>query len=159
MQQPKIVMTSNLGLLRLLPMVDDSAPRFTDFGTRLAVAMARAHVSIPEVAKAVGVTPEMARRYTLGTAMPRPEKMKRIAALVGLTPSELQYGTVSSANAAPGIFGPQVAKLNAEETQLIDQYRQLPDYAQRALRARATELVEAFGKASTSNPFGQGGTQ
>lgn len=159
MQQPKIVMTRAGSLLNVLPMVADAAAPFLEFGTRLAAAMARAHVSVPELAKAAGVTPEMARRYTLGTAMPRPEKMKKIAALVGLSPSELQYGTVSGSNAAPGLLGPHVVTLGAEELQLIDQYRQLPEYAQRALRARATELVEAFGKASPVNPFGKGGTQ
>jgi transcriptional regulator with XRE-family HTH domain len=157
LQQPKIAMTPNAVLhTLLLPMVDTGSAPYLVFGMRLADAMERAGISGPDVAKALGVSPEMPRRYRMGLAMPRPDKMKKLAALVGMTPSELQYGTISTANAAPGLLSPQVTSVSSDELQLLECYRQLPDYARRALRARATELVENFAKASPKNPFGEG---
>lgn len=157
LQQPKIAMTPHAELHRLLlPMVDIAKSPFLLFGTRLADAMDRAGISGPDVAKALGVTPEMTRRYRMGLAMPRPEKMKKLAALVGMTPSELQYGTVSPSNAAPGLLSPQVVSVSSDELLLLESYRQMPDYARRALRARAAELTENFSKATPNNPFGKG---
>jgi transcriptional regulator with XRE-family HTH domain len=126
------------------------------FGMRLAQAMKRSGVSKPDVAKALGVSPDMPRRYTEGTTLPRQDKMKKLAALVGMSPSELQYGTVSPSNAAPGVLSPQITSVSGDELLLLESYRQMPEYAQKALRARAAELVENFVKASTKNPWGSG---
>jgi transcriptional regulator with XRE-family HTH domain len=137
-------------------MVDKLAIRHAEFGTRLAQAMARAGLSVPDVAKSCGVTPEQARRYSMGAAMPRPDKMKKLAALVGMTPAELQYGTVSTSNAATGLLSPQVTSVSGDELLLLETYRQLPEFARKALRARAAELLENFGAATSKNPYGKG---
>lgn len=147
------------GLANLLPMVEKLEILHPEFGARLAAELERAKATIPDIARACGVSAEAARRWTIGAAMPRPNHMRKLAALLGISPADLQYGRVNERNAAPGLMGPQLTPLRPDELLLIEQYRALPDYAQRALRARAVELVEAFGKSSTSNPFGQGGTQ
>lgn len=71
------------------------------FAARLTAAMkARGHVSgvarsgvdVTALSKAAGTTYEMARRYCEGRAIPRPEKLERIATWLRISPSELLYG-------------------------------------------------------------------
>lgn len=90
--------------------------------------------------------------------MPRPQKLQQLAALLGLTPGELQFGEVNERTAASGLLS-GVDRLVPDEQSLLNCYRQLPDFGKKALRARATELLEHFGPASAKNPFGKGGTQ
>lgn len=54
--------------------------------------MAREGVSISDVSKHLGVTFEMARRYALGLARPRPKRLEALAALLHTTPAALEYG-------------------------------------------------------------------
>jgi hypothetical protein len=89
--------------------------------------------------------------------MPRDSKLRQLAALLGVPPAQLQYGAIEPGD-APGLLENAVV-LTPDEFQLIDGYRQLPEYARKALRSRATELLEAFVTASKKNPFGKGGTQ
>lgn len=91
--------------------------------------------------------------------MPRPPHLKKLALLLGLHPSELQHGRITETNAAPGLLASHMVELSPDESQLLDQYRQLPEFAAKMLRARAVELVEGFAKRSEKNPFGEGGTQ
>ncbi|PWY49231.1 hypothetical protein DK459_11960 [Achromobacter sp. RW408] len=49
----------------------------------------------------VRITYEMVRRYTLGQAMPRPEKMGQLAGILGVSPSFLQYGSDSETPSPP----------------------------------------------------------
>jgi len=142
-------------------MVDALKVLHPDFGKRLALAMQRARpeVHVADIAKACGVTHEAARRWTLGVAMPRPPHLKKLALLLGLHPSELQHGRINETNAAPGLLAAHMVELTPDESQLVDQYRQLPDFAAKMLRSRAAELVEGFAKRSNRNPFGDSGTQ
>lgn len=152
MQLPKIAMTPGGALCSLaLPMVEIDPPH-EEFAARLAGAMKRAGLTVADVAKALGVTYEMARRYHEGIAMPRQDKLKNLAALLGMSPAQLLYGMSEDAGRrAPGVLG-----MTPEEEQLITTYRALPAFGQKALRARAAELLEHFGKASPENPFGKG---
>lgn len=75
---------------RLLPMVE--TPKYKSFAERLAKCMTEAGVDVKQLSEGVGVTYEMARRYTLGTAKPRDDKMERVAGVVKSTPVYLDYG-------------------------------------------------------------------
>lgn len=109
------------------------------------------------IASALDVTFEQARRYVEGKAMPRPSKMKRLAALIGISAAELQYGVkIDPRRTPPGTAMFQLANVEPEEQVLLETYRKLPPFAQEALRMRAAELLEEFGKKSEANPFGKG---
>lgn len=70
--------------------------RYTDFAARLIKAMAEAGLSVTDVKNGIGVTYEMARRYTMGIAKPRDAKLNRLAALVGKSSAWLSYGDDAS---------------------------------------------------------------
>lgn len=108
------------------------------------------------IAKACGVTFEQARRYMIGRTMPRPDKMKKLAALIGVPAAELQYGAKIDPRRTPGLVTIPVAEVTADEQALLVAYRQLPAFAREALRIRLAELVEEFAKPSPVNPFGKG---
>lgn len=88
---PKIEMTRYIKSPKVLPMVENTS-RYPDFAQRLAAAMADVGLEVVDIKNELGVTYEMARRYTLGTAMPRAARMKSLAALVRRSPSWLAYG-------------------------------------------------------------------
>ena len=138
-----------------LPMVENDSAPLKLFGHQVKAAMARAGLGVGDVAKALKVTPEMARRYKEGLAMPKPNKLAKLARLLGMSESELLFG---KAAASAGMMA-MLAELTPEEQAIIDTYRQLPEFGKKALRARSAELLEHFGAASKKNPFGKGGTQ
>lgn len=107
------------------------------------------------VTEALKVTPEQARRYMNGEAMPRPNKMKKLAALIGISPAELQYGAKIDARRTPGLVTVPVQEVTADEQRLLVMYRDMAPFAKEALRIRAAELLEEFGKATAKNPFGK----
>lgn len=112
-------------------------------------------LNIPEVAKSIGVTAEMVRRYREGIAMPRRETMARLAALLGVSPAQL-YAAESGDKAPVQLPKSAIIIDDAEELQLIEAYRDLNDTARKVVRARATELREQFARPSPRNPFGKG---
>ncbi|TYG33331.1 helix-turn-helix transcriptional regulator [Lonepinella koalarum] len=59
---------------------------------RLSRLMQEQNRSIDDIKEVAGVTYEMARRYKIGTAEPRKEKLTKIAEYFGVTPSWLQFG-------------------------------------------------------------------
>lgn len=130
-------------------------PPYAEFGRIVSERLDRARLKNPEAAKAVGVTPEMIRRYRDGLVMPRDDKLERLAKLIGVPAAELRYGGKSRSK-APAM---PLARLSADEQALLDEYRLLPGYAQKAVRARIIELLEEFAPPSKRNPFGKGGTQ
>ena len=71
----------------LLPMVEES--KYKDFADRLNGVLAEKNVSVTDLATISGVSYEMARRYTLGTAKPRDEKMLKIADQLSVSPAFL----------------------------------------------------------------------
>lgn len=156
LQQSKIVSSAKgrSGMLPL-PMVETD-DKLKALAARVKAGMMRAGLGVGDVAKALKVTPEMARRYREGLAMPKPDKLAKLARLLGMSPAELLFGP--SAGSKDGVMA-MIAELSVEEQALIDTYRQLPEFGKKALRARAAELLEHFGAPSKKNPFGKGGTQ
>lgn len=75
--------------LIVLPMVEIMHPQFA---ANLRSAMDRRGLSVTDIARHLGVTYEMARRYTLGTAKPRTRKLAELASLLGISPATLEYG-------------------------------------------------------------------
>lgn len=73
----------------------------TDLANRLNELMAKQDKNIVDLQKAIGVTYEMARRYTLGTAIPRDDKLCKIAEYLGVPPSYLKYGVVDLTEEIP----------------------------------------------------------
>ncbi|MFY3305267.1 hypothetical protein ACOTEY_30250 [Achromobacter xylosoxidans] len=72
--------------------------RYPEFAARVKDAMVRAQLEVQGIVDAlkrrgVRITYEMVRRYTLGQAMPRQDKMAEIASILNVSPSFLQYGT------------------------------------------------------------------
>lgn len=83
----------------LLPMVEDKS-KYTDFANRLNALLTDKEITVRDLSNLSGVTYEMARRYTLGTAKPRDEKMLKIAERLGVSPAFLDYGIGDSGYAA-----------------------------------------------------------
>lgn len=83
-------------------MVEES--KYPEFAARLTQAMREAGLSVTDIKNGVGVTYEMARRYTLGTAKPRDEKLKALAQLLGKTSAWLAYGDITPDSKAEFLF-------------------------------------------------------
>ncbi|HHR6130133.1 TPA: LexA family transcriptional regulator [Providencia alcalifaciens] len=66
--------------------------KYSDFAKRLTERMRDAGVDVKQLSENVGVSYEMARRYTLGTAKPRDDKMEQVANTVHSTAVYLDYG-------------------------------------------------------------------
>lgn len=177
MQLLKIGMPAQWQLAILLPMVEKPLPALRgpaaaaelpakplhpEFGKMVSGLMDQLGVSVPEVAKKIGVTPEMVRRYRLGVAMPGKakgrDKMQRLAALLGVDPADL-YAAGSSRSDTRGALPGAVIVEDPDELQLIEAYRGLDETTRKILRARAAQLLEQFGRATKKNPYGKGGTQ
>ncbi|WP_337036223.1 helix-turn-helix transcriptional regulator [Serratia marcescens] len=77
----------------LLPMVENN--KYKGFSERLSSLMNGKNIGVTELAKKAGVTYEMARRYTLGTAKPRSATMEKLAKSLDTTASYLEYGAVA----------------------------------------------------------------
>lgn len=84
-------MTRYIKSPKVQPMVE-MAVRYPEFAERLTKAMTEVGLEIVDIKERLGVTYEMARRYTLGTAMPREPRLKKLAGLVGKSPSWLAFG-------------------------------------------------------------------
>jgi transcriptional regulator with XRE-family HTH domain len=162
MQQPFVAVTALRRLCNLpLPMVERRKkappPReilYPEFAARLDELIRRYGLKNDEIAKAIGLTKgEMVRRYREGWDMPRKDKMKRLAALLGTTPAQLQWG---GAPTVPGVANVPILGVSPEEQMLIESYRRMSPAARKMLRARAAELLEEFSPPSQSNPFGKG---
>lgn len=78
------------------------------FAANLRSAMDRRGLSVTDIARHLGITYEMARRYTLGTAKPRTKKLAELADFLGITPANLEYGQLD-AYAATQATTPQAA--------------------------------------------------
>jgi transcriptional regulator with XRE-family HTH domain len=121
-----------------------------EFADRLNAEMSKRNLAVKDLSQACEVTYEMARRYTLGTAKPRDEKLSKIADWLGVDPAWLDYGSGSSDPVPPpersmpihpdyvGEDDPQeFASLSELEKRLIRTYRKFPD-------VEARNMVLAF---------------
>lgn len=138
-------------------MVEKSRPpaaaTHADFGRLVSARLDKLGLNNREAGTAIGVTPEMIRRYREGLVMPRDQKLERLAKLLGLTAAELRY---SRPGKAPTVAGLPLTRLAPDEQALLEEYRQLPPFARKAARARIIELLEEFARPSPKNPFGKG---
>lgn len=134
-------MTIATQCLNLLPMVENTN-KHQDFANRLTAEMERQHRSVKDLSQACDVTYEMARRYTLGVAKPRGEKLSKIASWLEVEPAWLDYGQGDAhVNAKPEKKPPihpnhypqdeddplEFASLSENEKRLIRTYRKFPD--------------------------------
>lgn len=86
---------------KILPYVENGLvsmpqPKYLDFANRLKELMEKDNSPIKTVNQlkdTIGVTYEMARRYTLGTAKPREEKLQTLADALNIDISYLDHGT------------------------------------------------------------------
>lgn len=116
--------------------------------------MLKLGVNNSEVGRLMGMpNGEMVRRYAGGYAMPRKAKLTKLAKLLGIPEAELVFGQAGEGRSTSDDL---TKPLTPEERMLLDTYAQLPDTARKILRARAVELLEAFGQPSNRNPFGKG---
>jgi transcriptional regulator with XRE-family HTH domain len=106
-----------------------------DFADRLNAEMDKKKLSVKDLSLACDVTYEMARRYTLGTAKPRDEKMAKIANWLGVAPAWLDYGHGDNQVPSPIASLQQPAtngdddefkNLTEDEKRLIRTFRQYP---------------------------------
>lgn len=130
MQLLKIEMTMEALCLNLLPMVE-KANKHQDFADRLSAEMSKNRLSIKELSAVCDVTYEMARRYTLGTAKPRGEKMSKIADWLGVTAAWLDYGARDGHESIPtmkldGGDDDEFKNLTEDEKRLLRTFRQYP---------------------------------
>jgi phage repressor protein C with HTH and peptisase S24 domain len=65
--------------------------RFPEFAERIQRLARGRGITIPDIKRALGVTPEMARRYWLGVSKPRDDKLLKLATLLGTTAQELDW--------------------------------------------------------------------
>ncbi|MFX8433546.1 helix-turn-helix transcriptional regulator, partial [Acinetobacter baumannii] len=86
---------------KILPTVEKKPilmedAKYKDFADRLNALMKAKDSpikTINELKNAIGVSYEMARRYTLGSAKPRIEKLQTLADIFGVEISYLDHGT------------------------------------------------------------------
>lgn len=156
-------MTINASCLTLLPMVE-KANKHQDFSNRLTEEMRRQRRSVKDLSQACDVTYEMARRYTLGTAKPRDEKLQKIADWLNVQAAWLDYGEGESAPVKlpdtefPGLALPttepdtesdtEFSKLSEDEKRLVRVYRQFPSVEAKnmllAFEMRYKQLYDFF---------------
>lgn len=99
--------------------------RYPEFGGRVLAAMKERNADVQGIvnffkARGIKITYEMVRRYSLGQAMPRPDRIALLAEALGRTPAELQFGeqpkpehtpdmAAQGAPSAAALIGPQTA--------------------------------------------------
>lgn len=143
--------------LNLLPMVENTN-KHHEFAQRLNAEMSKNGLFVKDLSQACGVTYEMARRYTLGTAKPRDEKLIKIAEWLNVSPSWLDYGQeeVQKSNAdTPPILqiegaedASEFSNLTEDEKRLLRTFRQYPSAESKNMllvfEMRLNELKEHY---------------
>jgi hypothetical protein len=72
--------------------------KYPDFRKRVQKAMSDVGVTVNDIKEKLKITYEMARRYSLGQAMPRTERMTALAKLLHVDPADLQFGVKPTAD-------------------------------------------------------------
>ncbi|WP_438863789.1 hypothetical protein [Neptunicella sp.] len=83
-------MTQLLLITKMQPMVEK--PQYPEFAARLNTVIKAENMSVRELSRCMKVTYEMARRYTLGTAKPRENKIADFADATGYSLAWLDNG-------------------------------------------------------------------
>lgn len=122
-----------------------------DFAKRLIAGMKASGVKPKAISTELGVDPETVRLWMRGERMPRDAKLRRLSKMIGVDVSELRYGS-NKATVMPLLKGEHVT--DEDELRLLQAYRGLDkEWAKQALRRRAVELLEEFGKSGAANPW------
>jgi hypothetical protein len=93
-----------------------------DFALRLAEGMRRAGLTPKDVEIECDVDEESVRLWRRGERMPRDKNMKTLAAMIGVKPSDLRYGS-SALGRLPQLAGEHVT--DEDELALLKAYRGL----------------------------------
>lgn len=125
--------------LILLPMVEKTS-KHEDFASRLNDLMTKKGFSISELKNAANVTYEMARRYTMGTAKPRDEKMVMIAGWLNVSPAYLDYGISSDEHCT--CAGKEM--LDPKEIALLELFSSLPQEEKEKLLGALDEKKQYY---------------
>jgi transcriptional regulator with XRE-family HTH domain len=129
---------------------------YRDFALKLAEGMRKSGVTAKDVELECKVNDETVRLWRRGKRMPRDKSLKRLASMIGVKPSDLRFNENAPSSTMPALTGEHVT--DEDELALLRAYRALKkDWAKRALRARAVELLEQFGEKGVTNPWA--GTQ
>lgn len=163
MQLLKEEMTEIVEVHILLPMVEDtkdkSLPiRHRDFALKVQALMKANGVSVTDIKNHLGVSYEMARRYTLGQAKPRDDKMKALANMLQVSPEILNYGLLEALlrmlpadSEGRADYSPEDLILNPRPSDGTLSYQQTPA---RASPNKQDELTIEVSNASASMGFG-----
>lgn len=122
--------------------------------------MRRAGLTINVVATELGVTEHTVEDWIGGKTMPADSKMKRLARMIGVEPGALREASKGTPIVLSQMQGEHVT--DEDELRLLQAYRGLEKpWAKTALRRRAVELLEEFGKRGVKNPWAEtpGSTQ
>ncbi|WP_410015840.1 S24 family peptidase [Sodalis sp. C49] len=127
--------------------------KYRDFAERLNLLMQQSKVDISTLKTISGVSYEMARRYTLGTAKPRDEKMIKIADHFEVSPAYLDYG-----------YGEPTLSNTAKDSERIEQIeayasagngyinRDFPEII-RSIEIPKERIYELFGRKSLNGVY------
>ncbi len=136
-------MTITEPCITFLPMIEKNS-KHHEFAERLNAEMGRNRLSVKDLSQACDVTYEMARRYTLGTAKPRDEKIERIAKWLGVEASWLEYGDSSAQSNPPTTSSTSTTQPQTERMVGVDDFTSLSDDEMRLLRVfRQFPYIEA----------------
>lgn len=134
---------------------DAEEPRYPGFGRVVTELMRAIPLTDEEVAREIGAqSRQTVAFYRGGWRMPRKNKMKRLADLLGVSVSDLY--AADDPDAVQRILGAGELELSPEESRLISDYRKLTPTGRKIIRARVAQLLEQFGKKGPDNPYGRG---
>lgn len=105
--------------------------KYPEFGRRVTLAMEAHDISVTDVKNRLEVSYEMARRYKLGQAIPRQDKIGPLAELLRLSPAELQFGEPGfSVDSGALVVASQKDSSTTEQVNASDVIRLIDLYAQ-----------------------------
>lgn len=132
-------------LTTLLHMVEKNekvlADKHPEFSRRVRAAMEESDVSTTDIATKLKISYEMARRYTLGHAMPRAGKMLALAKLLKVEAAYLQYGGDDDQAAPINPINSDLVNLS-DLIEIAQMYQQADDEA----RIRLVKFARALQK-------------
>lgn len=115
-------------------------------------------VRAPDLAQLLSISEQDAARLVSGDTMPTPEQRRLLGAIFNIDPDQITDAGAVIARPIAGNARKRTLALDGYEYQLIQQYRHLPEAAQRVLRVHAVRLEEAFAVRSPDNPFAKNAT-
>lgn len=133
-------------------MAERLRARHPEFAQRVQSHARRARVGVKDIQTELRVTYEMARRYWNGFARPRGARMAKLAALLAVTPAELDYGAAHKTEEAGAAYGvsQEALQIGRAWMRLSPHMRQL--YRETLFRDAAVEHVLPWLKPTLTKP-------